>query len=195
LSENRENMTEIELVKQCLEGSKLAQKKLYDQFSKQMLGVCFRYADDRDSAYDMFQDGFIKVFDKLHMYNGKGPLGAWIRRTIVNNMLDEIRRQKRLAIKESLFQADYMALNDDWEDEFELDEEMTEISHQRVLEMVQTLPVGYRTVFNLYAIENYSHKEIGEMLGVTESTSKTQYRKAKGHLKKMIEQESKTTEL
>jgi RNA polymerase sigma factor (sigma-70 family) len=195
LDEKVENMAEIELVNQCLEGSKLAQKKLYDTFSKQMLGVCYRYADDRDSAYDMFQDGFIKVFDKLHMYNGKGPLGAWIRRTIVNNMLDEIRKQKRMALKESIFQADYKALNDDWEDEFEFEEEVDEISHERVLEMVQSLPAGYRTVFNLYAIENYSHKEIGEMLGVTESTSKTQYRKAKGHLKKMIEKESKTTEL
>lgn len=195
MSEKSENMTEVELVKDCLQGSKLAQKRLYDQFSKQMLGVCFRYASDRDEAYDMFQDGFIKVFEKLHMYNGKGPLGAWIRRTIVNNMLDEIRRQKRLARKDALFQSDFKALNDDWEDEFDIDEDVAEVSHDRILEMVHTLPTGYRTVFNLYAVENYSHKEIGEMLGVTESTSKTQYRKAKGHLKKLIEQERKTTEL
>lgn len=188
-------MTEIELVEDCLQGSKLAQKRLYDQFSKQMLSVCFRYASDKDEAYDMFQDGFIKVFEKLHMYNGKGPLGAWIRRTIVNNMLDEIRRQKRLARKDALFQADFKALNDDWEDEFDIDDDVAEVSHDRILEMVQTLPTGYRTVFNLYAVENYSHKEIGDMLGVTESTSKTQYRKAKGHLKKLIEQERKTTEL
>lgn len=195
MGEKSENMTEIELVKDCLQGSKLAQKRLYDQFSKQMLGVCFRYASDRDEAYDMFQDGFIKVFEKLHMFNGKGPLGAWIRRTIVNNMLDEIRRQKRLARKDALFQSDFKALNDDWEDEFDIDDDVADVSHDRILEMVNTLPTGYRTVFNLYAVENYSHKEIGEMLGVTESTSKTQYRKAKGHLKKLIEQERKTTEL
>lgn len=187
-------MTEIELVELCLKGDELAQKKLYDQFSGQMMGVCYRYAKNRDEAYDMFQDGFIKVFEKLHMYNGKGPLGAWIRRTIVNNMLDELRRQKRQMNYDENYRADFLTHNDGWDDSFELDDD-DPVSHQRILEMVQSLPKGYRTVFNLYAIEDYSHKEIAEMLGITESTSKTQYRKAKGHLREMIKEERKTSEL
>lgn len=193
MGEKRDRMTEMELVQRCLEGSELAQKQLYDEFSGQMMGVCYRYSKDRDEAYDMFQDGFIKVFEKLHMYNGKGPLGAWIRRTIVNNILDELRRQKRRMNYDEAYRADFFTHNDGWDDSFELDDDP--ISHQRILEMVQELPKGYRTVFNLYAIEEYSHKEIADMLGITESTSKTQYRKAKGHLRNMIKEERKTSEL
>lgn len=193
-SEKRDCMTEMELVNQCLKGDELAQKQLYDQFSGQMLGVCMRYANNRDDAYDMFQDGFIKVFEKLHKYNGKGPLGAWIRRTIVNNTLDELRRQKRLMNHKEAFRADFNTHNDGWDDSFELDED-DGVSHERILEMVQSLPKGYRTVFNLYAIEDYSHKEIADLLDISESTSKTQYRKAKGHLRRMIEEERKTSEI
>lgn len=194
MGEKRDYMTEIELVKQCLTGDELAQKKLYNQFSGQMMGVCYRYSKNRDDAYDMFQDGFIKVFEKLHMYNGKGPLGAWIRRTIVNNILDELRRQKRLMNYEESYRVDFNTHNDGWDDNFEMDED-DPVNHNRILEMVQSLPPGYRTVFNLYAIEDYSHREIADMLGITESTSKTQYRKAKGHLKRMILEERKTSEL
>ncbi len=194
MGEKRENMTEAELVERCLKGIESAQKQLYDRFSKQMLGVCYRYAANRDDAYDLFQDGFIKVFEKLHMYNGKGPLGAWIRRTIVNNILDELRRQKRQMRYDDDFRADFLTHNDGWDDAMELDGGET-ISRDQIMELVQSLPTGYRTVFNLYAVEEYSHKEIADMLGITESTSKTQYRKAKGHLKKMIMELRKTSDI
>lgn len=187
-------MTDDELVKRCLSGGESAQKMLYDRYSKQMLGVCFRYCKNRDDAYDMFQDGFVKVFEKLHMYNGKGPLGAWIRRTIVNNILDELRKQKRQMGYDESYRADFLTHNDGWDDSLEMDDGDS-ITRDQILELVQQLPAGYRTVFNLYAIEEYAHKEIAEMLGITESTSKTQYRKAKGHLKSMIIELRKTSEI
>lgn len=182
---------DIQLAKACINGNDRAQTQLFERFSKQMMAVCLRYGNDYDEAQDMFQDGFIKVFQKLDMYNGKGPLGAWIRRTMVNNALDHIRRNKRKKDNVSLFDVEFKMESEDVTDPFE--DEETQISRDRIMELVRQMPTGYRTVFNLYVVEEYSHKEIAEQLGITESTSKTQYRKAKAYMRKLINQEYKET--
>ncbi|MCA1762349.1 MAG: RNA polymerase sigma factor [Cryomorphaceae bacterium] len=180
---------DIQLAKACINGNDRAQTQLFQRFSKQMMAVCLRYGSDYDEAQDMFQDGFIKVFQKLDMYNGKGPLGAWIRRTMVNNALDHLRRNKRQKDNVSLFEVEFKMESEDVTDPFE--DEETKISRDRILELVRQMPTGYRTVFNLYVVEEYSHKEIAEQLGITESTSKTQYRKAKAYMRILINQEYK----
>lgn len=184
-------MEDIQLAKACIDGNDRAQTQLFEKYSRQMMALCLRYGSDYEEAQDMFQDGFIKVFQKLHMYNGKGPLGAWIRRTIANNALDHLRRNKRMKDNVSLFGMDYKMGAEEAEDPF--DEDTPLVSADKLTELIQTMPTGYRTVFNLYAVEEYSHKEIAEQLGITESTSKTQYRKAKAFMRKLIEEELKST--
>jgi RNA polymerase sigma-70 factor (ECF subfamily) len=184
------DLEDIQLAKACIDGNDRAQTQLFEKYSRQMMALCLRYGCDYEEAQDMFQDGFIKVFQKLHMYNGKGPLGAWIRRTIANNALDHLRRNKRMKDNVSLFGMDYKMAAEEVEDPFDEDSPLVEA--ERLTELIQTMPPGYKTVFNMYVVEDYSHKEIAEQLGITESTSKTQYRKAKAYMRKLIEEELKS---
>lgn len=184
-------MEDLELAKACIDGNDRAQAKLFNTYSEQMMAVCLRYGSNYEEAQDMFQDGFIKVFKKIHMYNGKGPLGAWIRRTIANNALDHLRKTKRERNNVSIFEVEYKLESDEFDDPFANEDE--KISSERLTELIQQMPTGYRTVFNLYLIEDYSHKEIAEQLDITESTSKTQYRKAKAYMRKLLKQEFKET--
>lgn len=177
------------LAKACIEGNPKAQALLYERHSRQMMALCLRYGRDYEEAQDMFQDGFIKVFKKLDKYDGKGPLGAWIRRTIANNALDHLRKMKRELRNVSLYEVDYKSTAD--EAVQPMDEEESLISAAQLTELISKMPDGYRTVFNLYAVEEYTHKEIAEQLGITESTSKTQYRKAKAYMRKLISTEIK----
>ncbi|MEM9053042.1 MAG: sigma-70 family RNA polymerase sigma factor [Bacteroidota bacterium] len=180
-----------QLAKACIEGNSKAQALLYERHSGQMMALCLRYGSDYEEAQDMFQDGFIKVFNKLDRYDGKGPLGAWIRRTIANNALDYIRKSKRELRNASIFEEDYKAVADG---EIQpMDEEEPMVSADKLTELINSMPAGYRTVFNLYAVEEYTHKEIAEQLGITESTSKTQYRKAKAYMRKLISEELNLT--
>ncbi len=185
------DLEDLQLAKACIDGNDRAQSQLFEKYSGQMMALCLRYGSDYEEAQDMFQDGFVKVFQKLHLYNGKGPLGAWIRRTIANNALDHIRRNKRMKDNVSLFGVEYKLEAEDTIDPFE--DEGPLLSNERLTELIHTMPVGYRTVFNLYCVEEYSHKEIAEQLGITESTSKTQYRKAKAYMRKLITEELKGT--
>jgi len=182
-------LEDLELAKACIDGNDRAQAELFNRYSEQMMAVCLRYGSNYEEAQDMFQDGFIKVFRKIHMYNGKGPLGAWIRRTIANNALDHLRKTKRERENVSMFKVEYKLESDEFDDPFE--DEGFKITSDRLTELIQQMPTGYRTVFNLYLVEDYSHKEIAEQLGITESTSKTQYRKAKAYMRKLLEQEFK----
>ncbi|SRR5690554_2124314 len=182
--------TEVEdlhLAKLCIEGNPRAQAGLFEKYSGQMMALCMRYAADYDEAQDLFQEGFIKVYKKLHMYSGKGPLGAWVRRTMVNNALDHLRKKQRegnrISLEDGSVQLDY----DDFMDPFADDEPL--LPNDKLVELISRMPTGYRTVFNLYVVEEYTHKEIADMLGITESTSKTQYRKAKAYMRKQINEE------
>lgn len=170
-------MEEQQLVKKCLGGNKKAQKQLFDLYAPQMMTVCHRYAHREDQATDMLQEGFIRVFSNLDKYSGAGSLGGWIRTVIVNNALTILRREKKFSFNESIDKHQELDTGEDT---------LSSLNFKDLLKLILLLPIGYRTVFNMYAIEGYSHKEIAQKLEITESTSKTQYRKAKISLQKLI---------
>lgn len=187
-------MDEQKLVEACIRGDRSAQKALYQLYSSQVMASCLRYAPDRETAHDLFQEGFVKVFSRLESYNGTGALGAWIRRTVVNNALDFLRRQQRERNKSTVFEAEIRsehAIFDGDDEAFADEPDEDAVSPERILELIQTMPTGYRTVFNLFVLEDYSHREIAEQLGISESTSKTQFKKAKSYLRKLIGAEKK----
>ena len=179
-------MTEEQLVKACISGNASAQKEFYDLFAKKMMGVCLRYTNNYEEAQDVLQDGFIKVFNKLSKFVNKGSLEGWVRRIMVNTALDHYRKNKK-------FQKDVEI--DAVSFKLEKQEYIVEsINAQDLLKIIQTIPVGYRVVFNLFAIEGYSHKEIAEQLGVTESTSKSQFSRAKKMLRNILIERNIVTE-
>jgi RNA polymerase sigma factor (sigma-70 family) len=171
-------MTDEELVKECVSGNPIAQKKFYDLFAKKMMGVCLRYMSNEDEAQDVLQDGFIKIFSKLHDFESKGSLEGWVRRIMVNTALDQYRKNKKHQNDVDVDVVGYKLEKNDFIIE--------SITAQDLLKIIQAIPEGYRVVFNLFAIEGYSHKEIAERLGVTESTSKSQYSRAKSLLRKLM---------
>ncbi len=172
-------MSDEKLIEACLQGKEIACQELFERFSPKMMGVCLRYAIDEDEAQDMLQDGFIKVFKKLKSYNAQGSFEGWIRRTIVNTCLDHIRKNKNKKLNVDITEVT--------SNESGVDELVTsDLATQELLKLIQQLPTGYRTVFNMFAIEGYSHKEIGDELGISENTSKSQFRKAKLQLQEWI---------
>jgi len=171
-------MKEQTLVKKCLEGNRKAQKQLFNEHAPQMMTVCKRYANSSDQATDMLQEGFIKVFQKLNTFSGTGSLAGWIRMVVINNALTMLRREKKFSYHEDVEELAYIASTDT--------DVLAQLSFENLMDLISSLPLGYKTVFNLYAVEGFAHKEIAEKLGITESTSKTQYRKAKLALQKLI---------
>lgn len=168
--------TDQKLVKQCRKGDSRAQRELYEKFAPQMLSVCRRYVKSLEDAEEVLSNAFIKVFTKIDQYSGEGALGGWIRRIMVNESLNYIRYQKNLFVE--IEEENHLNVSHDGF--------ASQIDADHLLAMVAELPLGYRTVFNLYAIEGYTHKEIGEMLGVSENTSKSQLSKARRHLQERI---------
>ena len=171
-------MTDEQLVKECVSGNAIAQKKFYDLFARKMMGVCMRYAGNYDEAQDVLQDGFIKIFNKLPKFESKGSLEGWIRRIMVNTALDSYRKNKKHQGNVDVDSVGFMLEKEDYTIE--------ELNAQELLKIIHSIPEGYRVVFNLFAIEGYSHKEIAEQLGVTESTSKSQFSRAKKLLRKLL---------
>lgn len=173
-------MSDEELIDGCLRQDATAQKLLYDRFASQMMAICVRYAGNPMEAQDMLQEGFIKVFEKLGQFRSDGPLGGWIRRIMVNEALLYLRRMKKHQFTEEI--------DDDRHDQPLDNEVLDALATDELLKLIAALPDGYRTVFNLFAVEGYSHKEISEQLEISESTSKTQYHKARKHLRLLIEE-------
>lgn len=175
-----EEMTDEEMLKGCMANEKHAQKFLFNKYSRIMTGVCLRYADSYEEAQDIVQDGFIKVFKKIGMFSGKGSLEGWVRRIMVNTSLDYLRSIKNERFNVTIDDVSYKLK----------EEQKVESSLQAedLLGMVQSLPTGYRTVFNMYAIEGFTHKEIGAALDISENTSKSQYSRARSLLQKKLEQ-------
>jgi RNA polymerase sigma-70 factor (ECF subfamily) len=172
-------MSEEQLVKKCLEKDALAQKHLFDSYSKKMMGVCLRYSKDSDEAQDVLQMGFIKVFEKLDMYNQMGSLEGWIRKIIVNTALDNIRKNKKFINDVEIEKVAYQMYNHN-------ENAVDILSTQDLLDVIQNMPLGFKTVFNMYVIEGYSHKEIAEELNVSVNTSKSQLSRAKVYLQKIL---------
>jgi len=179
-------MTEAQLISECINGNYRAQKKLYDQFSGMGMGVSMRYASCVAEAEDILQDSFIKVFNKLETFNATGPLGGWIRRVVVNTALQRIRDNKNYRMHVEIDTAESML-------EVE-DDVLAKMGAAEIMRKIQKLPTGFRTVFNLYAIEGYNHPEISKELGISVGTSKSQYSRARALLRNMIEKEETISE-
>lgn len=175
-------MTEENLIKECASGNVLAQKAFYEKFAGKMMGVCLRYARNSDEAEDVLQDAFIKIFNKIPEYVKKGSLEGWVRRIVVNTALDSYRKNKKHQKDIEAGSVDYLLEQKSFIVE--------ELNAQDLLIIINNLPDGYRMVFNLFAIEGYSHKEIAERLGITESTSKSQYSRAKKVLRDILEKKN-----
>ncbi len=173
------NLSIEDMISGCKEGNRVAQKAMYDYFASKMLGVCMRYAKDRAEAEDMLQESFIKIFQNLHTYRGEGNFEGWVRRVVVFNAINLYKHRVR-HFKEDLDVRDYDAKYDD--------DVVSKISVKEILAFVQQMPDGYRLIFNLYAVEGFTHKEISEQLGIAIGTSKSQYSRARDWMKKVLSQ-------
>jgi RNA polymerase sigma-70 factor (ECF subfamily) len=171
-------MTEEVMLHGCLDNVASAQEALYNRFSPRMLGVCYRFGRNREDAEDMLQEGFIKVFSQIHQFRGQGALEGWIRRIIVHTCINILKKNKKFTDSVDLIHAGNMYLNEN--------NIPSILETKEVVESVKQLPIGYRTVLNLYAIEGFNHKEISKMLDIEESTSRSQYTRAKAMLEDIL---------
>ncbi len=163
--------SEEEILKGCKKNKRQFQEILYRKYAKKMYGICLSYVGDRDLAQDVLQDSFIKIFDKIKGFNLAGSLEGWIRRIVSNTAIDYVRKQSRLQ--------NYITEKEEIEDEVYEPNALQQLQTQDVLIQVARLPDGARVVFNLYALEGYTHKEIAQKLNITEGTSKSQFNRAR----------------
>jgi RNA polymerase sigma factor (sigma-70 family) len=175
--ERNQNITEHDLLKGCLAGNRRMQEELYSRFSPRMYAVCLRYAGRAEEAEDILQEGFIKVFKKMDSFRGEGSFEGWMRRIFVNTAIEHFRRKRYLMPvtekEENTIEGKYTSVLDD-------------LGAKDIMMLVQELSPGYRTVFNMYVVEGYTHREIAEMLGISEGTSKSQLSRAKVILQDMV---------
>ena len=168
---------EENLIKGCCKGEARAQKQLFERYAPRMLTVCRRYITDNDQAEDVMLVAWVKVFERIGQFRGQGSFEGWLRRVMVNESLTWLRQNKQMYLHTDLDEADRSPDLGVLENHLEAED---------IMKMVQQLPAGYRTVFNLYAIEGYSHKEIAKTLDITENTSKSQLSRARLHLQKLL---------
>lgn len=173
--------SEKKLIKACLQQKKAAQYRLYAMFSKKMFGICLRYAASAEEAQDILQEGFIKVFQKLSSFKGSGSLEGWIRKIIINTAIEKYRERIYHLPFDDLYDDEAVKQHNQAQDSLHLKD---------LLSFVQKLPSQYRLVFNLYALEGYSHKEIGKALQISESTSRSNLARARLLLKEKLTKES-----
>jgi len=188
--ENKEHLKV--LIEGCLNNDRRSQEELFKLYYGKMLGVCMRYSNDKDSAEEVLQEGFIKIFEKLERFDYKGSFEGWIRRIMANTAIDHIRKSKKDPI-----------LSDNDED-FKLGSENPVVAKEELefvgikaeiaLDAVRNLSPAYRAVFNLYVMEEYTHKEIAEILNISEGTSKSNLSKAKLNLQKILKEKFKNLE-
>jgi RNA polymerase sigma factor (sigma-70 family) len=169
--------SESDIIEGCILGNPRMQRMLYEKFSPKMYALCIRYAGNTDDAQDILQDGFVKVFGNIARFKGTGSFEGWIRRIIVNTAIEHFRKKNTLQVIDEHTENQ---LADDHTNIFNL------LEAKELLEIIKSMPAGYRTVFNLYAVEGYTHKEIAAMMNLTEGTSKSQYARAKSWLQERI---------
>jgi RNA polymerase sigma-70 factor (ECF subfamily) len=167
-----------QLIKECIRKDIRAQKQLYEKYSSLMMSVCVRYVKDREVAEDVLQDGFIKLFDKIHTYSGLGSFVGWMRKIFVNTALEYLRRNDILKYSTDI----ESAYDIESEDESPVDR----VSADELMKCIAELPSGFRAVFNMFAVEGYSHAEIAKQLGIREVTSRSQYARARILLQQKI---------
>ncbi len=172
------NTPEPDLIRESIAGNRAMQEELYNRFAPKMYAVCMRYAGNAEDAQDLLQEGFIKVFRNLEKFRAEGSFEGWIRRVFVNTSIEHFRKKNPLySIGEKeegiIEDADITALDN--------------LGEKDIIKLIQDLSPGYRTVFNMYVIEGYSHKEVGNMLGISEGTSKSQLARAKAILQKKVQ--------
>lgn len=169
---------EQQLISGCQNGDRRAQKQLYEAFSGKMMGVCLRYCKDRETARDLLHDGFLKVYSHIVDYEGKGSFEGWIRRIMINTALEHIRKQNDEGFRLNIEEA-YTLSNGDLSI-------LDKMQAEELIKLIQKLPNIYRTVFNLFVVEGYSHKEIADEMNITESSSRVYLTRAKQSLQEML---------
>lgn len=169
------------LLQGCLASNALAQKKLYETYYGKMMSICMRYTTDREEARDVLHEGFMKVYKNLHLYEPQRPLEVWIKRIMINTAIDHYRKNKKepyhVDIDQAYAESDPSNIT-----------AIHQISAEEIIKLVQELSPAYRTVFNLYVIEGYTHNEIAEMLHINVGTSKSNLAKARYRLQELIKE-------
>ena len=171
-----------ELIEACIKGDRVAQKNLYDIFSKKMYVVCLRYTKSQQEAEDVLQESFIKIFKNIKGYRGDSRFSYWVKRIVINTALNSQRKKLYMYPMVDIEDVKNTSVSNKVLADFSLEE---------LLKLIRELPIGCQTVFNLFAIEGYSHKEIAEMLDVSEGTSKSQFSRARKLLQQKIAEEEK----
>lgn len=172
-------LSDNQLIDGCLKGDRKAQESLYNRYAPRMLGVCMRYISRQDEAEDVMQEAFVRIFEKLHTFNGESALQTWLTRIMVNQALNHLRSRKTLIVLEE-DEVQQSAVHVSPQAYHALDAEV-------VMLAIRQLPDGYRTVLNLFSIEGYSHAEIGQLMGISESTSRSQFSRARQLLEKKLQ--------
>lgn len=166
------------VIEACLRGDRAAQKKLFDSLSRKMFALCIRYTGCASTAKDVLQDGFVTLFSKLDQYSGEGSFEGWARKIFVNTALMALRKNDVLKSADDISSAYDVSSGEP--------SQMENLGYKELVKLVASLPPGYRTVFNMYVVEGYSHKEIAEALGISENTSRSQLLRARAMLQEKI---------
>jgi RNA polymerase sigma-70 factor (ECF subfamily) len=173
-----------EIIDGCRKNKRNAQKELYDVYAPILLGICIRYSKSTQEAEDILQEGFIKILTKIKDFKGDGSFEGWMKKVIVNTAISHFHKNKKF---NEIQDIEHIRESDIDHDNFE----NNEFTHEELLNIINQMPEGYKVIFNLYAIEGFKHKEIAEMLNITESTSKSQYSRAKDKIRQELELISK----
>jgi RNA polymerase sigma factor (sigma-70 family) len=178
---------EEKLIADCIKNDAKAQKELYDRYASKLMPMAMRYARSQEDAEDILQDAFIKIFNSLESFRQEAQFLTWLRRIVINTAINHNRKK--------LYQQPMLDIEKVAPMHVESDLVLSDMHFTEILAMMQKLPVGSRTVFNLFAIEGYGHKEIGDMLEISEGTSKSQYSRARALMKAMIEEANKVVQV
>ena len=173
-----------ELVEACKNGNPRAQFELYQAYSKAMFNICFRMMGQREEAEDVLQNAFIDIFTKIDTFRHESTIGAWIKRIVINHNINALKKRKMLVVDYEENRMDVA------EEKYDPQDHLSEI--QRINDAILQLPNGYRVVFTLYLMEGYDHKEIGEILQISEGASKSQYSRAKQKVRQIIGEKTQT---
>lgn len=178
MEKEKSGFAEPALIKGCVKGDRKCQELLYQKYSRLMYAICLSYTKDRATAQDILQDGFVKVFDKINTYNQQGSLEGWIKRIISNTAIDHFRKKSALN--------NYVEYEQAFDESDKGGNVLDHLNAAELLELVRKLPDGARVIFNLFALEGYSHKEISKKLNISEGTSKSQFSRARIMLQNLL---------